>query len=101
MKKVSSFLSAHSYRNAYIIIALLAASGYIVMRNLFIAEAAWGYVLTSQLTLNLVILFGLWGVWHNKVYQFKNPLLNQAKWFAGFIVIVLILRVYGMRTIFG
>ena len=101
MEKISKFLSAHSFRNAYIIIALLAISGYIVMWNLFIAEAAWGYVLTSQLTLNLVILFFMWGVWHNKVYQFKNPLLNQAKWFGGFILIVLILRVTGMRTIFG
>jgi len=43
----------------------------------------------------------MWGVWHNKVYQFKNPLLNQAKWFGGFILIVLILRVTGMRTVFG
>ena len=101
MKRISSFFAEHSYRNSYIIVGLLVIGGYLVMRGLLIAQDAWGYVLTSQLTLNLIIMFGLWGTFYRQLIRVKNPLLDRAIWFGGFIVIVLILRVAGMRTIFG
>ena len=101
MKRLSSFFAEHSYRNSYIIVGALAIGSYVVMRNLFIKQVAWGYVLTSQLTLNLIIMFGLWGTFYRQIIRVKNPLLDRAIWFGGFILIVLILRVFGMRTIFG
>lgn len=101
MKRVSNFFTAYSYRNSYIIVGILAVLGYFVMRPLFINQNAWGYVLSSQLTLNLIIMFGLWGAFYKKIIKVKNPILDKAVWFGGFILIVLILRVLGMRTIFG
>jgi hypothetical protein len=101
MKRISSFFTEHSYRNSYILVGVLAIGSYIIMRGLFIAQDAWGYVLTSPLTLNLVIMFGLWGAFYRQIIRVKNPLLDRAIWFGGFIIIVIVLRVLGMRTIFG
>jgi predicted ABC-type exoprotein transport system permease subunit len=71
------------------------------MKSLFIDQRAWDYVLNSQLTLNLIIMFGLWGGFYRMVIKVKNPILDKVVWFAGFVVIVLVLRFFGMRTIFG
>lgn len=101
MKRVSNFFVAHSYRNSYIIVGVLVIASYFIMRSLFIAQNAWGYVLKSELTLNLIIMFGLWGGFYRMFIKVKNPILDKVIWFAGFVVIVLILRITGMKTIFG
>jgi hypothetical protein len=101
MKTVSKFFTEHSYRNSYILVGILAIIGYPIMRALFINQDAYGYVLSSQLTFNLIILFGLWGWFHKLLIKVKNPMVDLMIVMAGFIVIVMILRIAGMRTIFG
>lgn len=98
---IRKFFTDHSYRNVYIIIGILMFVSYPIMKSLFIDQRAWDYVLNSQLTLNLIIMFGLWGGFYRMVIKVKNPILDKVVWFAGFVVIVLVLRFFGMRTIFG
>lgn len=63
---------------------------------------AWTTVKTSILTANMFILFFLWGWWADK--RTKN-MKNKAKRFiiiyGGSALIILALRIGGVKTIFG
>lgn len=101
MKKLSNFFTNHQYRNSYIVISLLAIASYYFMRQLFIDQSAWGFVLSSPLTFNIVLMFGVWGGLRHYIIKVKNPYLDKIIWVAGFLVIVIILRLFGMKTILG
>jgi hypothetical protein len=101
MKKIKSFLSNSNFRNSYIIIGILALVSYYFVQKLFTDTSAFGYILSSQLTFNLIIMFGLWGGLHHLIIKVKNPYLDKVVLVVGFIIIVLILRIFGMKTIFG
>jgi hypothetical protein len=101
MEYLSKFFSNHNYRNSYIIVGIIACVSYYFVRQLFINQSAWGFIKTSQLTFNIIILFGLWGGFHHLIIKVKNPYWDKVILVAGFIVIVLLLRLFGMKTIFG
>ena len=71
------------------------------MRQLFTNQTVWGFIKTSQLTFNIIILFGLWGAFHSMIIKVKNPYWDKVILVLGFIVIVILLRLAGMKTIFG
>ena len=101
MKAVGLFFTKHEYRNSYIIAGLIAAASYYFMRELFISQSAWSFIITSQLTFTIVILFGLWGGLHHLIIPVKSPTWNVVVLVGGFVAIVIILKVAGMKTIFG
>jgi ABC-type proline/glycine betaine transport system permease subunit len=101
MGKAKSFFQAHSYRNTYILIGLVAAISYFFARELMNNMNAFGFINSSLLTFNIVIMFGLWGGLHSFIIKVKNPYLDKVILVFGFIFIVLVLRLLGMQTIFG
>jgi hypothetical protein len=46
-------------------------------------------------------MFGLWGALHSVIIKVKNPIVDKLVLIGGFIIIVVILRFAGMKTIFG
>jgi hypothetical protein len=85
----------------YIIVGLLTIGLYYFGREAFIDHTQFSYFLSSQLTFNLVIMFGLWGAFHSMIIKVKNPYWDKVILVLGFIVIVILLRLAGMKTIFG
>jgi hypothetical protein len=63
--------------------------------------SAFGFVMSSQLTLNIIIMFGLWGGLHHIIIPVKNPYWDKVILVFGFLFIVIALRVIGLKTIFG
>lgn len=99
--KISKFFSAHSFRNLYILIGLLAVGSYFIMRQRFISQDAWWFVKSNQVTLNVILLFGLWGGFYNKIIKIKNKKLSVVVWFAGFVLLLVLLIASGLKTIFS
>lgn len=97
---ISRFFANRNYLNSYIIVGIIASSSYYFMRKLFINQDAWGFMKSSQLTFNLILMFGLWGAFHGYIFKVKNPYLDKVILVVGFIVIILLLKLAGMRTIF-
>jgi hypothetical protein len=101
MGKVIKFFSWRNYLVSYIIVGVIAVASYYFVRQMFIANSAWSFIKTSQITFNLVILFGLWGGFHHLLIKTKSPVLNIVVLIAGFILIFVILKLAGLRTIWG
>ena len=100
-QKIVSFVQSHKYRNVYIVLVLACAAGYYFIRDLMLDMSAFGFVMSSPLTLNIIIMFGLWGGFHHIIVPVKNPYWDKVILVFGFLFIVIALRIIGLKTIFG
>jgi hypothetical protein len=98
---MKEWFKTYKYPLAYSLVGIFIAVSYYFVRAFFINMDAFGFALTSQLTFNIVIMFGLWGGLHQFIIKVKNPYMDKVVLVLGFIVIVLILRLFGLTTIFG
>jgi len=85
----------------YFVVAIFMVASYFFVRQLMIDQSAWGIVMSSPITFNIIIMFGLWGGLHSFIIKVKNPYLDKVVLVLGFIVIVVVLRLLGLQTIFG
>jgi len=101
-QKIQSFFIQHSYRNTYIILGMLALGFYFYVRSFMIDMQAFSYVLMSQLTFNIILLYGIEGSLMAYFLRKKNPFVQMAGIIGGFLAITLIFRFgFNMKTILG
>lgn len=102
MEKFKKFFTDHQYRNSYIVIGIIAVSSYYFAKQLMTDMSAFGYILASQLTFNIILLYGLEGTLMAYYLRKKNPLIQSVGIVGGFIILTLIFRFgFNMKTIFG
>ena len=96
------YFTQNNYRNCYALIIVLVAGSYYFVREFIIDQSAWSITRASQLTVNMLLLYFLWG------YYIERKLKKQPQWkrlsidFAGFLVITFVYRYgFGMPTILG
>jgi hypothetical protein len=96
------FLQAKEYRNSYISIGLIAVASYYFIRELMTNMAAWAWVKTSPLTINMLLLFFFWGMYADKRWKYSSKYKRWAIMYGGGIIIIAILRyVGGIKTVLG
>ena len=101
-KRIREFFVGHYYRNTYIIIAVLMLASYFYVRSFMIDMKAFSYVLASELSFNIILLYGLEGTLMAYFLRKKNPLIQVAGIVGGFLFITLVFRFgFGMKTILG
>ena len=60
-KVVALKLAGKDYRNVFILIALIIAGSYYFIREFFIQQNAWSVIKTSPITVNMLLVYFLWG----------------------------------------
>jgi hypothetical protein len=102
MQKFKKFFTEHNYRNSYLIVGIIAVSSYYFIRELMTDMSAYGYILASQLSFNIILLYGLEGTLMTYYLRKKNPFIQVAGIVGGFILMTLVFRFgFNMKTIFG
>lgn len=96
------FLKTKEHLNAYILIGLIAVGSYYFIRELMCNMAAWAWVKTSPLTINMLLLFFFWGMYADKRWKNASKYKRWAIMYGGGIIIIAILRyVGGIKTVLG
>jgi hypothetical protein len=102
MNKFKGFFTQHSYRNSYIILGIISLVSYYFVRQMMIDMKAFGYIIASQLTFNIILLYGLEGTLMAYYLRKKNPFIQMAGIIGGFIIVTLVFRFgFNMKTIIG
>jgi hypothetical protein len=90
------------YPAIYSLIIVTAASGYWFVRSVMIDQQTWFVVLKSNITLNFVLLFFLYGVLCDKITKRVSKKKAWMVWGAGLLILLLFFRfVGGYETVFG
>jgi hypothetical protein len=86
----------------YILIAIFAIFSYLPVRDAMIVQSAWIWIVNSQVTLNLIALFFLYGLLSDRYTKKMSKKKGWLIWAIGFVILVLILRFSGgISTRFG
>jgi hypothetical protein len=100
--KIKKLFTAHEYLGTYLLIGALVVGSYYFVRQFMIAQDAWSLVKVSPLTINMLLLYGLWGYYCEKRLTKYTKMKRLMIDFAGFVVITLVFRFgFGMPSIFG
>lgn len=86
----------------YVVLAVLIGLAYMPARAIMIRQETAFNVILSNVTLNLVLLYGIWGLFIDKVTRNKPRWFGWTVFFIGLAVLTLIFRFLGgMETIIG
>lgn len=86
----------------YIVIAIVAGLSYLPAREVMKLQTAWVWVIKSDITLNFVVLFFLYGYLCDKFTKGWSKKRAWLVWGIGLAVLIFIFRFLGnMPTIWG
>lgn len=101
-QKIKQFFTANEYRNVYVAIILIMSVSYYFVRQMFIDQSPWSVVQIAPLTINMLLLYFLWGYFIEKRLKSKSQTYRLSIDFAGFLIITLVFRFgFGMKSILG
>jgi hypothetical protein len=95
MNKLKSILAWNNYLISYTLVALALGFSYMSARNIFIDQTPWFTVQASDLTLNVILLYGLIGVTIDKSTK------KISKWKGWLILIVAFILLTAFFAIVG
>lgn len=85
----------------YAVVAILAVAAYAFAWELMVINRPWYYIIESNITLNFVLLFFLWGVISDILTKGKKKKVQWVVFGVGLIALVLFFKVVGkFPTIF-
>ena len=100
--KLKQLFTSHEYRNAYILVGLIVVGSYYGIREFITDQSAWAIVKVAPLTVNMLLLYFLWGVYIERKMKKHSQYKRLAVDFAGFMVITLVFRFgFNMKSILG
>jgi len=85
----------------YALVAVLIGICYFPAREIMIRQTAWIEVMKSNVTLNFVLFFLLFGVVCDKLTKGMPKRKAWLIWGIGLLVLIILFRSAGMDTIFG
>lgn len=100
--KVTDWVKTVPLPVVYVILAVLIGLAYMPARAIMIKQETAFNVILSNVTLNLVLLYGIWGLFIDKATKNKPRWFGWTVFFVGLVVLTLIFRFLGgMETIIG
>lgn len=86
----------------YVVLTVLIGLAYMPARTIMIKQETAFNVILSNVTLNLVLLYGIWGLFIDKATKSKPRWFGWTVFFIGLAVLTLVFRFLGgMETIIG
>jgi hypothetical protein len=101
MQRIKSILSYNNYILSYLIVTLILVLSYLTVRNIFIDQTPWFTVQASDLTLNVILLYGLIGLLIDKQTKKMSKWKGWLILVIAFIVLTLFFVVIGGFNIRG
>ena len=101
-KVVALKLAGKDYRNVFILIALIIAGSYYYIREFFIQQNAWSIIKVSNVTINMLLVYFLWGYWCEQHFKTTPQIKRIIYEAAGLCVITVVFKFgFGLKIILG
>lgn len=101
MESTKKTLATHRWPLIYSILAILIALAYISARNYVLSFAGYYVAIHSQVTLNLILIYGIWGYESGRRTKERSFIFRWLVFLGGCAILTLLFRSLGIRTIFG
>jgi hypothetical protein len=92
VKRIAVKLAGKDYRNVFILIALIIAGSYYYIREFFIQQNAWSVIKVSNVTINMLLVYFLWGYWCEKYLKKTKQMRRIIYEVSGLCVITVIFK---------
>lgn len=100
--KVPEAIRQRAFPILYVLVAIVAGLFYLSAREIMKVQTAWVWVVRSDITLNFVVLFFLYGLLCDRYTKGQSKKKSWVIWGGGLAILVLAFKFLGdMPTIFG
>jgi hypothetical protein len=95
MNKIKQLLSWNNYTISYFLVSILLVFSYYSVRSIMINQSPWFIVQASDLTLNVILLYGLVGLMIDKATKKMSKVKSWGIFLIAFIVLTAFFAIVG------